>query len=345
MANPPLISICIPTYNGREHLKECLDSVRRQTFNDFEVVICDDQSSDGTLEHARCLAEGDERFRFISNPCRFGLVGNWNNCIELSRGEWIKFVFQDDVIAPHCIEKLLHACQSSGKCFSFCARDFIFDDGASGESRNWFVGHKQRLQSDYELNPLIDAKSVARLMIHEPAHNLVGEPTATLANRSVFRELGKFDEALVHLCDAEFWGRVMINQGAIFVPETLAFFRIHTAATTARNHGKRAFRMGVLDPLVIRYRFAFGRHYGPVRSPQLTGKCILMLRLECASAAAHAWKQAGADDGSSGESSVDKVIEWKSVVAKCAGLQTLANVGRVINLSLGLKNRRPPASI
>ncbi len=98
----PRVSICIPTYNGKGHLKECLDSVRSQSFQDFEVVICDDQSSDGTLDFARELAQGDERFRFIPNPQRFGLVGNWNNCIALSRGDWIKFVFQDDIIAPTC---------------------------------------------------------------------------------------------------------------------------------------------------------------------------------------------------------------------------------------------------
>src|ERR1700722_13168325 len=85
----PRISICIPTYNGREHLRECLDSVRAQNYQDFEVLICDDQSSDETLGFARELAQGDERFRFIQNPRRLGLVGNWNNCVAISRGEWV----------------------------------------------------------------------------------------------------------------------------------------------------------------------------------------------------------------------------------------------------------------
>lgn len=95
----PRISICVPNINGRAYLAECVSSIRSQTLADYEVLICDDQSSDGTIDEVRRLADGDLPFRIISNPKRFGLVGNWNNCVEQARGEWIKFVFQDDVIA------------------------------------------------------------------------------------------------------------------------------------------------------------------------------------------------------------------------------------------------------
>jgi glycosyltransferase involved in cell wall biosynthesis len=332
MTNPPRVSICIPTYNGREHLKECLDCVRAQSFQNFEVVICDDQSSDGTLNYARELTKGDERFRFISNRQRFGLVGNWNNCIRVSRGEWIKFVFQDDIIAPTCVEMLLHACKQTGKSFGFCARDFIFEHGVSEALRNWFAGHKQRLQSDYQSSLVVDPESAARIVVCEPTHNLVGEPTVTLINRSVFRELGNFDEALIQISDAEFWSRVMVNKGAVLVRESMAAFRIHAKATTALNHGKRAYRMGVLDTLVIRYRIAFDRHFKPVRNPQLTGKSILSLRTECAAAAAHAWKEARLSITAKDRSSFDDFTEWKSVISHCRGLQVIAQWGRVINL-------------
>src|SRR5438552_10457927 len=131
----PLVSICIPTYNGREYLKECLDSVRAQSFKDFEVVICDDQSSDGTLDFARELAKGDKRCRFIQNPSRFGLVGNWNNCIALSRGEWIKFVFQDDLLLPNCLERMVTVANGGPSRFVACRRDFRFEANTTPETR------------------------------------------------------------------------------------------------------------------------------------------------------------------------------------------------------------------
>lgn len=317
----PTVSICIPTYNGRVHLGECIASIRAQTFKDFEVVLCDDESSDGTLELARELAAGDSRFRFIANPRRFGLVGNWNNCIKQARGEWIKFVFQDDVISPTCLEKILTACQQSGSFFGFCQRDFIFENEVSQAQRDWLDGHKQKVHSDYAARIVLNPEDIAALVIKAPAHNLVGEPTVTLIHRSVFRELGMFDEALIQVCDAEYWCRVMINRRSIFVPESLAAFRIHAKATTALNIGKRVFRMGVLDLLVLQYRFAFGKHFAPVRDPRRTGKSILSLRKNCASAAAQAFREAqnNADDS--------LLAEWRMVRAHCPGLQTLAYFG------------------
>ena len=103
----PIVSICIPTYNGAKYLRECLDTVLSQTFTDFEVLLVDDQSSDETLSIAQEYAAKDTRIYVKQNEQNLGLVGNWNCCIELAQGEWIKFVFQDDLIAPECLEKML----------------------------------------------------------------------------------------------------------------------------------------------------------------------------------------------------------------------------------------------
>jgi glycosyltransferase involved in cell wall biosynthesis len=332
----PCVSVCIPTYNGKEYLNECIASILAQTFTDFEVVVCDDESSDGTLEIAQQLADEDPRFRVIANPRRFGLVGNWNNCIEQARGEWIKFVFQDDIIMPSCIEKLISACSRENKLFGFCERNFIFEDGVPDDLRNWFDLHKSGLRADYQAGPVIEPEQAANIIVRQPSHNLAGEPTVTLINSSVFRELGRFDEALIQLCDAEFWDRLMINDGAAFVPENLAAFRVHANATTILNHGKRTFRLEVLDPLVLRYRFAFGRHFGPVRNPRLSGRSIWSLRREFAAAAAQAWRQA-VNARRAGDSSLLK--EWRSVRSHCFGLQTLARLGLALEMFVRLKRR------
>lgn len=318
--NAPSVSICIPTYNGSKHLGACITCIREQTFADVEVVVCDDESSDGTLGLARQLAQGDQRFRFIENPQRFGLVANWNNCVRQARGEWIKFVFQDDLIKPDCLEKLLTACRKNGKRFGFCDREFVFEDGTPRNLRNWFLQHRQRLQADYDSGPAITPEQAIRLVAHEPSHNLVGEPTVSLIHHSLFRELGGFNEALIQLCDAEFWCRVITNHGAAFVPESLAAFRVHKSATTALNHGSRRFRADTLDPLVLRYLFAFGSHFKALRDPRLTGKTRSVLRNECAVAAGAAWRRARQGDESHRK-------DWQIVRSYFPGLQLLAFLG------------------
>jgi glycosyltransferase involved in cell wall biosynthesis len=327
--NAPKVSVCVPTYNGREHLEACVRSIRAQTFADFEVLLCDDQSGDGTLELARALAQGDPRFRFVANPRRFGLVGNWNNCVRLARGEWVKFVFQDDLVAPSCIERLLGACERSGRPFGFCGRDFLFEGEVDTWLREWFLSHQADLDATYGELEVIEPLLAVEQALRRPEHNVVGEPTVTLIRRSLFEELGPFDAALIQLCDAEFWWRILTNRGAARVAARLATFRIHGAGTTLANHGARAYRTRVLDPLVIRYRFAFDRRYAGARRIAGRRRSLLALRLQCARAAHAARVQAvdGAADG--------LLVEWDAVAAACAGLPALARVGAAVGVLAG----------
>src|ERR1051325_8445652 len=101
---PPEVSVCVPTYNGSAYVGDCLRSIQAQTFDDFEILVVDDDSDDQTWEIVAQYGKADARIRSVTNPRRLGLVGNWNRCVELSRGEWIKFVFQDDVLKRNCLE-------------------------------------------------------------------------------------------------------------------------------------------------------------------------------------------------------------------------------------------------
>ena len=125
--NTPLVSICIPTYNGSQYLEACLDSVLSQSYPDFEVVIVDDQSSDNTWDLLNQYAARDNRIRLFRNEQNLGLVGNWNRCLELAQGEWIKFVFQDDWITPDCIEHMVRASVGSQSLLTVCRREFVFE--------------------------------------------------------------------------------------------------------------------------------------------------------------------------------------------------------------------------
>ena len=81
----PLISICVPTYNGSPYLEPCLDAVLSQTTSDFEVLIVDDRSSDDSLHIAERYARRDSRIMVSSNETNLGLVGNWNRCVQVAR--------------------------------------------------------------------------------------------------------------------------------------------------------------------------------------------------------------------------------------------------------------------
>ncbi|MBW2283836.1 MAG: glycosyltransferase family 2 protein [Deltaproteobacteria bacterium] len=100
----PKISVGIPVFNGEEYLAAALDSVMAQSFTDFEVVISDNASTDGTRRICEGYAEGDPRVRYYRNRENQGAASNFNRVFRLSRGRYFKWLAHDDEMAPEFLE-------------------------------------------------------------------------------------------------------------------------------------------------------------------------------------------------------------------------------------------------
>lgn len=244
----PKLSICIPTYNGANFLREAIDSVLAQTFGDFELILSDDQSSDHTFQIVQEYARHDPRIRPIRNDSNLGLVGNWNACVRAARTDWIKFHFQDDVLHPDCVATLLSAGEN-GQAFVACERDFIFDD-PNPRLRDYYESHRARTRRRYAGRPILDAEMYGREIIASVCANLVGEPPVTLLHRSLFERYGLFNPLMVSRCDSEYWNRVGCNVGIHFISEPLVHFRVHGESASARHLQTRKFRIQLLDEIV-----------------------------------------------------------------------------------------------
>lgn len=101
-AVPPLYSILLPVYNGERYLRFSIESVLAQSLGDLELVICDDASSDASV--AIINDYRDQRIRFIANETNRGLFDTLNRLVATSRGTYLRFWAQDDIMKPHCLE-------------------------------------------------------------------------------------------------------------------------------------------------------------------------------------------------------------------------------------------------
>lgn len=101
----PRVSIAVPVYNGERFLRESLDSLLAQTFEDFELVIADNASTDGTEAIGREYAARDPRVRYFRNERNLGGPGNFRRVFRLSRGEYHKWSTGDDFWEPTLVEK------------------------------------------------------------------------------------------------------------------------------------------------------------------------------------------------------------------------------------------------
>lgn len=261
----PVVSVCVPTYNGERYLRECFESILLQTRRDFEVLVVDDGSTDGTMDICAEFARRDSRFRIERNPRNLGLVGNWNRCVALSQAEWIKFVFQDDTLHPHGLSALLNVATSVGAPLAFGRRGFLFEDGTSPESTALYEGDASHIAEMFLNDGGTNAREFSKLVMGNLTRNIVGEPVAVLLRRDVFDAVGTFHPDVAVFCDMEFWARVGTRFGVAHTSETVADFRVHGASTTARTTSGDSFRMTALDHVVVQHDMAFAPAYAALR--------------------------------------------------------------------------------
>lgn len=120
------ISIISPVYNVAPYIRDCIDSIKAQSMQDFEVLFIDDHGQDDSIAIAKDYTQGDERFRFLSTSCNSGPGVARNVGIEAARGEYLSFIDSDDKIDTTFLEKLYlsatqNATSESGSCsVSYC---------------------------------------------------------------------------------------------------------------------------------------------------------------------------------------------------------------------------------
>ena len=98
----PIVSICLPTYNGAATVAETIQSILAQSFQQWELVVSDDESTDDTLIKIREFE--DPRIRIIGGRKRSTPADNWNHCVNHARGKYIKVMGQDDLLLIGCIK-------------------------------------------------------------------------------------------------------------------------------------------------------------------------------------------------------------------------------------------------
>ena len=102
MATVPRVSVVIPAFENAPYIRATVTSVLAQTYPDFELVVADHSSSDGTWEILQEFA-ADPRVRLLRTPAGGGADRNWNRVTEAARGELVKLVCGDDLLAPEAL--------------------------------------------------------------------------------------------------------------------------------------------------------------------------------------------------------------------------------------------------
>lgn len=147
---PPKLSVAMTTYNHRRFIAECLTSVLTQTFQDIEVIVADDASTDGTQDIVREFAKKDDRIIPVYNSVNLGLSVNANNALKLVRGEYITCFAGDDIMLPELLEKQV-AFLDANPDYVLCMCDVEVFDSDSGAVM-YLAGSRYRFPKSVEEN-------------------------------------------------------------------------------------------------------------------------------------------------------------------------------------------------
>lgn len=227
----PAVSVCIPAYNGSRFIAASIESVLAQTMQDFELVVIDDASSDGTLDIVRQFK--DERIRLFCNPANTGIGTNWNRAVRECRGRHIKLLCQDDLLYVECLARQAAVLddQANADVALVCARRDIIDQNDRIVLRGRGLFHQSgRVES---------ADAIRRIV--RSGTNAIGEPAAVMFRAEAYGNAGGFDGSNPYMIDLDCWCR-LLRLGSLYVlPETLCAFRVSRTAlstTLARFQSK-----------------------------------------------------------------------------------------------------------
>lgn len=219
---PPVFSIVLCTYNAETYLDECIQSLLNQTFPDFELIIVDDGSQDGTLAYLKKLQ--DQRVRLFPLGSNYGLIHARTRGFEAAQGRYIAVMDADDIAAPNRLEAQFRAMENQG--LDVCGTFHTTLDNATGK-RRVRKGHS----SDSDIRAL--------LTIYSPLCN----PSTSL-KASVVREIG-YNTQYVHAEDYGLWCDIAVRGGKFHnIPSQLLTYRVHpTQVSQVKQEAARnAFR-------------------------------------------------------------------------------------------------------
>lgn len=224
----PLVSICLPTLNARQFLKPRMESILSQTETDWELIVCDSFSDDGTWEYFQKF-KGDPRIRLYQVP-REGLYAGWNECLKRVTGEYVYIATADDTCDPALLEKMARMleridCRGQKSLeIAMCQFDFIDSNDRPDI----------RLSREIPLDFLGAMKNQSLIIDGHLAFVmclLCGVPwttmTSILFKKSLFDKAGLFKTDCGVFADRYWAMKACINSGIIYLPEKLATWRIH----------------------------------------------------------------------------------------------------------------------
>ena len=231
-----LVSIVVVTYNSASFVAEALESVRVQTWNELELIITDDSSSDETIEICkRWLENNQDRFirtELVTSLINTGVSGNVNRGLNVARGEWIKFLAADDALLPGCIEANMEYVRKNQHIKILFSRLNIYNDSFLPVN-HVFTTKDDSSNSSSIMHPLRTADSQYRMLV---VSDRIHYTPSAFFHRETLLSVGGFDEKVRLMEDYPLWLKLTkAGYRLYFMDVVTANYRRHAGAANNKK--------------------------------------------------------------------------------------------------------------
>lgn len=207
----PRVSVVMTAYNRESLIASAIDSVLAQTFSDFELIVCDDASTDRTVAVAEEYAQRDPRVRVVRNSEKVGDYPNRNRAAAFARGEYLKYHDSDDIMYPHCLAVMAPALAAAPRA-AF----------ALSGNRCWPGGPA----------PMLLTPQLAYQREFLGSGLFYCGPACALFRTEFLRSIGGFPPA-GSAADYVFWAKACAIGNVLLVPGDLFYYRVHAGQEIA----------------------------------------------------------------------------------------------------------------
>lgn len=222
-ASTPTVSIVLPAYRNARYIERTVDSALAQTFEDFELIIADHSSHDGTWDLLQRYG-ADPRVRLERTPAGGGAERNWNRVTELASGTYVKLLCGDDLIYPSCLADQVAALSANPSAVVAAVRRDLIDPSDEVLLRG---------RGLTGLRGLVEGTAAIRTIVRAGT-NLLGEPGCVMIRGDVLRKIGGWSALYPYLIDQYTYMRALENGDLVALDSVGAAFRVSSTQWSVR---------------------------------------------------------------------------------------------------------------
>ncbi|MCY6482757.1 glycosyltransferase [Clostridium aestuarii] len=217
----PLVSICIPVYNGEKFINQAIITALQQSYENIEIIISDNCSTDNTVKIIESF--NDRRIKLHKNSSNDGYLANLNKCLSMANGKYVKYLFADDILEKDNV-KILTEIIEQNPDVNFVANNFRQ------------INENNRIISGDLVNigeGKYDGKYLFKVLIMYG--DLIGAPSNILIRKETIDKINGFSDEYEYMHDYHAWVRLAREGNFYFMNRILSYFRIHSQSATTKT--------------------------------------------------------------------------------------------------------------